>query len=693
MNLNQNQMRPITSSQAIPPNLNQNQSYNINDNINENLNGNLNANLNLSSSVNLTNANNANDNINDNRIESIDVGDNDNEKNAGISNRNIQDMSRNSELAYHSHSGDYFNMNDESLDINLLNVTNLTSLTANLSTLSMISDNNNSLSATIDGLENNENLFFYPDNYDDSKEGNISRNVRVPSSEHVAEIVGRQGCKIKDLRARTNTYIKTPMRTQSPVFVVTGKEEAVQQVMQEIHNAAEHFTHIRASRNHHKAGGGLENAKPVSREGDIVMYVTVPYRVVGLVVGLKGQTIKTIQQETDTFIVTPNRDRAPIFEIRGQPENVEKAKSMILTHIEHRTRHCSNRLQDTTNLYDHGSEYSNGEMSPTSPQFSNSPGSALSGSNCSPFETSTIRPRSSFNNGSSPTPQSVNYNGWRSYSSLQDQHPPQTNHMAWSSATNEYSSPMGSNGLSNNSFQQYSASGSTSSPTSSTTSRSPPIDFMTEINMGNQQLSPYGGLQMSSSPSYMKRGNDASPTDGTYSSFPLLTTTQVTSTKGSTVLGNLFPSNKNSLGLMSSSHSGMMSSASMSGFSGPTSDELNQLQSGPLTPVTPLRSGVETGMFPVPLNLEMNVNGLLREREDSGVSCKTPSETSGSQGSPVPKVCKICEEAEITTALVPCGHNHVCMECAKELVSKPNEAERKCPTCNMPVTGDLRIRA
>ena len=52
---------------------------------------------------------------------------------------------------------------------------------------------------------------------------NMTECVPVPSSEHVAEIVGRQGCKIKALRAKTNTYIKTPVRGEEPVFVVTGK--------------------------------------------------------------------------------------------------------------------------------------------------------------------------------------------------------------------------------------------------------------------------------------------------------------------------------------------------------------------------------------------------------------------------------------------------------------------------------------
>uniref|UniRef100_A0A673GSM7 RNA-binding protein MEX3B-like n=1 Tax=Sinocyclocheilus rhinocerous TaxID=307959 RepID=A0A673GSM7_9TELE len=132
---------------------------------------------------------------------------------------------------------------------------------------------------------------------------NITECVPVPSSEHVAEIVGRQGkyndahfhmlsnsfsrvregrfsgrresvlpavsarqsiqviflasqnkyyltdisytaiiilllhstgCKIKALRAKTNTYIKTPVRGEEPVFLITGRKEDVALARREI---------------------------------------------------------------------------------------------------------------------------------------------------------------------------------------------------------------------------------------------------------------------------------------------------------------------------------------------------------------------------------------------------------------------------------------------------------------------------
>ncbi|XP_066036782.1 RNA-binding E3 ubiquitin-protein ligase MEX3C [Chamaea fasciata] len=162
---------------------------------------------------------------------------------------------------------------------------------------------------------------------------NTTECVAVPSSEHVAEIVGRQGCKIKALRAKTNTYIKTPVRGEEPVFVVTGRREDVAAAKREILSAAEHFSLLRASR----GKGGPSGAAAAALPGQTTLQVRVPYRVVGLVVGPKGATVKRIQQQTHTYIVTPSRDREPVFEVTGTPENVDRARREIETHIAVRT--------------------------------------------------------------------------------------------------------------------------------------------------------------------------------------------------------------------------------------------------------------------------------------------------------------------------------------------------------------------
>ncbi|XP_052021577.1 RNA-binding protein MEX3D [Apodemus sylvaticus] len=168
------------------------------------------------------------------------------------------------------------------------------------------------------------------------KSVNMTECVPVPSSEHVAEIVGRQGCKIKALRAKTNTYIKTPVRGEEPVFIVTGRKEDVEMAKREILSAAEHFSLIRATRS---KAGGLSGATPgpPNLPGQTTIQVRVPYRVVGLVVGPKGATIKRIQQRTHTYIVTPGRDKEPVFAVTGMPENVDRAREEIEAHITLRT--------------------------------------------------------------------------------------------------------------------------------------------------------------------------------------------------------------------------------------------------------------------------------------------------------------------------------------------------------------------
>lgn len=170
------------------------------------------------------------------------------------------------------------------------------------------------------------------------------------------------GCKIKALRAKTNTYIKTPVRGEEPVFVVTGRKEDVTKAKKEILSAAEHFSQIRASRKN--MAGTLSPPGPPSVPGHVTIQVCVvqipikiirikhsnnhfcislrvqvrvPYRVVGLVVGPKGATIKRIQHQTGTYIVTPSRDKEPVFDVTGLPDSVETAKREIEAHIALRT--------------------------------------------------------------------------------------------------------------------------------------------------------------------------------------------------------------------------------------------------------------------------------------------------------------------------------------------------------------------
>lgn len=86
------------------------------------------------------------------------------------------------------------------------------------------------------------------------------------------------GCKIKALRAKTNTYIKTPVRGEDPVFIVTGRREDVEMAKREIVSAAEHFSMIRASRCKAGApgGGGGSLPGPPHLPGQTTIQVQTP---------------------------------------------------------------------------------------------------------------------------------------------------------------------------------------------------------------------------------------------------------------------------------------------------------------------------------------------------------------------------------------------------------------------------------
>jgi len=46
------------------------------------------------------------------------------------------------------------------------------------------------------------------------------------------------------LRAKSQTYIQTPVSGEEPVFIITGRREDVLKVKAEILSAAEHFTAV-----------------------------------------------------------------------------------------------------------------------------------------------------------------------------------------------------------------------------------------------------------------------------------------------------------------------------------------------------------------------------------------------------------------------------------------------------------------
>jgi RNA-binding protein MEX3 len=109
----------------------------------------------------------------------------------------------------------------------------------------------------------------------------IKKNETSKINQKKSSLRSFPGCKIKALRAKTNTYIKTPVRGEEPVFVVTGRKEDVAKAKREILSAAEHFSLIRASRKPSLLNGlkGAPPGPPTNIPGQVTILVRVPYRV------------------------------------------------------------------------------------------------------------------------------------------------------------------------------------------------------------------------------------------------------------------------------------------------------------------------------------------------------------------------------------------------------------------------------
>lgn len=71
--------------------------------------------------------------------------------------------------------------------------------------------------------------------------------------------------------------------------------------------------------------------------GEKVEYVLVPSSKVGLVIGKGGETIKSINQASGAYVEIDKRAppdaQEKNFIIRGPPENVDKAKQMVLEKV------------------------------------------------------------------------------------------------------------------------------------------------------------------------------------------------------------------------------------------------------------------------------------------------------------------------------------------------------------------------
>lgn len=393
----------------------------------------------------------------------------------------------------------------------------------------------------------------------------------------------------------------------------------------EILSAAEHFSQIRASRRNNSVssisstGSNLTPGPPSpSAPGQVTIQVRVPYRVVGLVVGPKGATIKRIQQQTHTYIVTPSRDKEPVFEVTGLPENVEKARQEIESHIAMRTGGMVDAHLDDgdfqSNGVDSGFHELNSDMVGSIYKMSNSNSPYTTYSNNSNNLLSRQEQETIFNfppvNGSTKITDFV----------------PLTN---------------GFSGF--NGFNIYDNDEGIASPSFDSTANSHNLWSELGDNQNDLVSTIFG-------------------TTSTAANLPR----RSSSLGGGCTTPRLSPT--------------LTDSSSTSNINAASGDHpmVRRIRSDPLS------GGLASlsSFSPLP-------NSNYASTSGASSTSSSPTDSTGS-GSHIRRSCLLCSDSMVVAALVPCGHNLFCMECANLIMDKP-AVERSCPVCQQTPTQAIRI--
>lgn len=386
----------------------------------------------------------------------------------------------------------------------------------------------------------------------------------------------------------------------------------------EILSAADHFSMIRATRN--KINGVTGSILgPPNLPGQTTIQVRVPYRVVGLVVGPKGATIKRIQQQTHTYIVTPSRDKEPVFEVTGMPENVDRAREEIEAHITMRTGSFVD-IHAENDFHSNGTDVCLDLLGGTpSGLWAKAPNPAR-------------RPISGLRNSSL-----VSLNRTTSVTE-----PYFGGHVTDGAPT----SPFGAG----NSFPFIEPQA--------------PMLGSDDLDLGFDFLA-----------------LDLTPSSAIWSPFEAPANPLPAFSSSSSVNGS------------SQRRSSSLSSAGTPRHSPPLPESSVALDH-------PLARRIQSD--PVNALSWMPTQGPLSSFSNStgySSSSSLPSSASTTSGSPTDssssegtrkssRECMVCFESEVIAALVPCGHNLFCMECAMRICGKP---EPECPACHAPATQAIHI--
>ena len=362
----------------------------------------------------------------------------------------------------------------------------------------------------------------------------------------------------------------------------------------------------------------------------------------------EGATIKRIQQQTHTYIVTPSRDKEPVFEVSGMPENVDRAREEIEAHIALRTGN-SVEVPDDNDFHYNGTDVSfeaavAGGCGGAWLQANAAAQRARAGGGGGGVRMSaTYRNDSSSSLGSGSTDSVYGGSGG--------------NRMADFSPT----SPFNSNNSNNNNNSSSCSGGGASFWFGETLLPLGPADDMAALGAaGFDSLNaPAPQAQVVWSPFELA----PSPFEGHRPPAPPLP----------------------------------LASASLRGDSHPGTPRLSPTFPDALE--HPLAQRVQRGPPSAPSPPSMSdlhnfpsYGPAFSSSSDSGASSSPPDSSSSSSSSTHRgrQECLRCLESELIAALVPCGHNLFCIECATRICQSPHALR---PIRQAPLPQAIRLRS
>ena len=346
--------------------------------------------------------------------------------------------------------------------------------------------------------------------------------------------------------------------------------------------------------------------------------------------------------------MTPSRDKEPIFEVTGLPDNVERAKREVEQHIALRTGGIFDPTHpELTDQFLNGFGNTNSLFSPT--------GSSSGGSFSSLLD---------HNHPVNPLCQRSH--SVDSYSYLSGQ---STASSKFSDLSSAGTSPFNNNNNNNNNNNAFFCDTVIPSPTA-------------DIENGINQFDPAPGSPAPSLWPHMMVPRSVAPMSRAVGPQQTLSTIP-TSTRSMSV--NAFPGQENG---EAPGHIRRL-------LSEPGTDASHELQStyshfnG-----TTITSTVQSTIGPEASIIDMTkVNTSDGESQSSSPDWMTSSISSSKQNGlaqQVPAIksqCFVCNTGNVEAALVPCGHNLFCMECADQV----KDTEGDCPACQKKVEAVLRI--